>query len=92
MSLSKDPEEVDLQNEHGQDELQKLREEASNQVDLTTTILEDREMYYLAVTMHRLCNETRNAYLDVLHQHSLGQLATAEWLAMRASGGWRRVH
>jgi hypothetical protein len=71
--------------------LSQMRDNASNQLDLATNILEDRELYYLAQSTKVLVKPCRDAYLDVLHQHSLGQLATAQWLAKRSSGGWKNV-
>jgi hypothetical protein len=68
-----------------------MREDAANQIDLATNILEDTELFYLAHTVRILAAPGRQAYLKVLHEHSLGQLATARWLAQRSSGGWQEA-
>ncbi len=68
-----------------------MREEAGNQIELATRILEDRELYYLAQSVRILVGPGRAAYLDILHQHSMGPEKTAQWQACRSGGGWQRA-
>ncbi len=73
---------------YGSPTLAQMRESATNSIELATNILEDSELYYVAMATKLLAGPGRAAYLDILHQHSLGPMSTARWLARRAGGGW----
>jgi hypothetical protein len=81
-------EEADLAEEIGEETLAQMRGNAANSVELATNILDDSELYFLAKATQLLAKPGRQAYLNILHQHSLGPEYTARWLAWRAGGGW----
>ena len=83
-----DEEESALKNEYGTD-LETLRESTKNQLELATVILDDEENKYFAISLYTLASVIRDAYLDVLEQHSYGPQSTAKWFATRAGGGWQ---
>jgi len=87
-ALADDDNEGEQEQLSAHEKLNKLQADTTNSLEMTTAIMQDRELQISCRMLIAVAIPFRDAYLEELRTHHVSQKSTAEWLALRSMSSW----